>query len=55
MIRVFLLFWKAKAPLNMSAVWLTVLKSRKTRLALMMVGWCLLVEAGLTSRGEQKE
>ena len=55
MIRVFLLFWKAKAPLNMSAVWLTVLKSRKTRLALMMVGWCWLVEAGLTSRGEQKE
>ena len=50
----FLLFWKAKAPLNMSEDWLTVLKSKKTRLALMMRGWLGLLLAPLISRGEQK-
>ena len=34
----FLLLWKLKAPLNMSWVWLTVKKSRKTRLASMTRG-----------------
>ena len=52
---VHLLFWKAKAPLNMSTVWLTVLKSRKTRLDLMMSGRLLLLSlpSPLMMRGEQ--
>ena len=48
-----LLFWKAKAPLKMSTDWLTVLKSRKTRLDLMMSGRVLVLSRPLMMRGEQ--
>ena len=48
-----LLFWKAKAPLKMSTDWLTVLKSRKTRLDLMMSGRVLELSCPLMTRGEQ--
>ena len=48
-----LLFWKAKAPLKMSTDWLTVLKSRKTRLDLIMSGRVLELSCPLMTRGEQ--
>ena len=37
----------------MSTDWLTVLKSRKTRLDLMMSGGVLLLSSPLITRGEQ--
>ena len=48
-----LLFWKAKAPLKMSTDWLTVLKSRNTRLDLIMSGRVLELSCPLMTRGEQ--
>ena len=48
-----LLFWKAKAPLKMSTDWLTVLKSRNTRLDLIMSGMLSVLSSPLIIRGEQ--